>query len=114
MDEIELENNPAKHCREIGMAVAFVRTRVNKFEKLPEIIVPNFPITEKEIEYLERCARKTLLENHEAAGVKKDEWYYSYLEETARLDLNMMLQDKNDPLMKYYLNDYKLQTEGAE
>ena len=111
MDEMDLEKNPSKHYRDIGMAVEFARRTVKTFVEIPERVVPSFAITEDEINYLEERVRETVRKNHKAANVDMGEGYEAFFEDVVRIGLNMMLNDENHPTMGYYLKDYK---EGAK
>lgn len=102
MDEIDLENNPAKHFRDIGMAVKFVRKTVKNFNNIPPRVIPTFPISEEDIQYLEDCVRKTVSMNDKKAGVDMGEGYEVFLEYNVRFGLNYMLKNENDPQMEWY------------
>lgn len=102
MDEIDLENNPAKHYRDIAKAVKFVRERVKSFDDIPPIIVPTFLISKEDIQYLEDCVRETVSTNDKIAGVDMGDGYEAFLEYNVRFGLNCMLKNENDPQMEWY------------
>ena len=114
MDEIELENNPAKHFRDIGTAVEFVRKTVKNFDDIPERVVPSFPITEDEINYLEGRVRKSIRLIDEKSGVDMGEGYEAFFEDSVRFGLNYMLKNEDDPQMKYYLEEYKIEKQRED
>ncbi len=89
----------------IGAAVAFVRKTVKNFDDIPEKVVPSFPITEDEINYLEERVRKSIRLIDEKSGVIINEGYEAFFEHSVRFGLNSMLKNENDPQLKYYLKN---------
>ena len=96
-----------RNFEDIGMAVRFICERVNNFGELPEKIIPTFPITQAEIDYLEIRVRKTLIENHKHSGVNKGDNYENFLEHSVRCGLNFLLEDETHPRLKRYLKDWR-------
>jgi len=51
---------------------------------------------------LEKRVRENLIKNHNMAGVDMGDGYKEFLEHTVRFGLNLMLEDENHPILKWY------------
>jgi len=103
----EIQDCSKKNITDIGMAVEFVRDRVKDFNNIPEKVVPNFSITKEEIDYLEKCMERTILENSVASSLNMGDGYIAFFKDSVRFGLNCMLIDENHPAMKRYLKEMK-------
>gem|GEM_PF-627568 len=98
-----------KEYEDINMAIKFIQSKCSTEDfKLKPKIIPKFPITEEEIQYLEDCVRNTIAINLGISDAKMgDKWYNLFFEDAVRFGLNQMLKDENNPNRKYFLNKRK-------
>ncbi len=103
---MECAVSPRHHYDDINMAVTFARSRVADF-KLPEKVVPAFSITNEEIQYLEDRVRETVSKNLANANFDLNEDNKEFFEHAVRCGLNFLLQDENDPQLRWYIKEFR-------